>query len=428
MLCYQSAHCQISNSAHLSMQWSGTFKNNKDSGRWDWQLIIFFLNVAAVVVGYSLREGSFQAIKLFRTGLVFVSLFALFLGQSQIKYYFDGNKNWVLWVFLSLSLAVMPFSVDFFWSIERYLAWIPFVVYVNYFIVYLFRQYTKDEAQIKLLQIFNIVYFLPVFVMIINGVMFKTENIYGQTVSGFIANVLGWACTLFVLTGFDLYANKESSKWTKYLFFITAILSLWGVVLTGSRSSYISLATATLVLVLRSRQISFNLKAVVSFFIFIFAYYIITSPDSVINLRSQYAEVRQVKGEARFELASMAFHTILKYPTLVFTGFGFDNFKAGLSAYGGIKTELASHNSYLEIFFSSGIFTFLFFLIVIVGNAIIKYIKFDSQQFIYLPMLLIVPYFESNLNAGQFLFFPWMGFLFYYVHAGSLQFPVSDIE
>ena len=410
------------------MQWSGTFKSSENSSRWDWHLIAFFLNVVTVIIGYSLRDSSFQAIKVFRTGLVFVSLFALFFNQKHIKFNFDDNKNWVIWVFLLLNLVVMPFSVDFFWSIERLLSWIPFVVYVNYFIVYLFRQYSKDEAQIKLLQIFNIVYFYPVAVMFLTGVMFQTTNIYGQNISGFKANVLGWACTVFVLTGFDLYTNRNDSKLVKRLFLLLAVISLWGIVLTGSRSSYVSLAVATMVLVLRSQQISFSFKVIVGLCIFVFAYYIITSPDSVINLRSQYANIRQTKGEIRFELADKAFQTMLKYPTLIFTGFGFDNFKAGLSAYGGIKTDLASHNSYLELLFSSGLFTFLFFLIFFAANAILKYLRFDSSRFVYVPMLIIVPYFESNLNAGQFLFFPWMTVLFFYIHASSQQISVSDIE
>ena len=410
------------------MQWSGTFKSSENSSRWDWHLIAFFLNVVTVIIGYSLRDSSFQAIKAFRTGLVFISLFALFFNQKRIRFSFDDNKNWVIWVFLLLNLVVIPFSVDFFWSIERLLSWIPFVVYVNYFIVYLFRQYSKDEAQIKLLQIFNIVYFYPVAVMFLTGVMFQTTNIYGQNISGFKANVLGWACTVFVLTGFDLYTNRNDSKLVKRLFLLLAVISLWGIVLTGSRSSYVSLAVATMVLVLRSQQISFSFKVVVGLCIFVFAYYIITSPDSVINLRSQYANIRQTKGEIRFELADKAFQTMLKYPTLIFTGFGFDNFKAGLSAYGGIKTDLASHNSYLELLFSSGLFTFLFFLILFAGNAILKYLRFDSSRFVYVPMLIIVPYFESNLNAGQFLFFPWMTVLFFYIHASSQQISVSDIE
>ncbi len=407
------------------MHWSGIFYDKTGNRRWDWHLLVFFLNVFLVVWGYSLRGPAFQAVKGFRSGLVFASLFGLFFTQSNAKYLFNESKNWVLWVFVLLNLIVVPFSVDFFRSIERLLAWLPFMIYINYFVVYLFKQYSKDEARLKLLQIFNLSYFYPVAILFISGAIFQTQNIYGQNVSLYKTNVIGWACTVFVLTGFDIYNNRHTRIWLGRLFLAVALLTVWGIVLTGSRSSYVSLAAASAVLVLRSSRISVQFKSVIMVFILGFAYYIIASPDSVINLRSQYADIRQAKGEIRFELAQKAFEALLKYPGLIFTGFGFDNFRAGLSTYGGVQTDLASHNSYLELLFSTGLFSFLFFIIVIVFNALFKYIRFDSQQFIFMPMLLIIPYFESNLNAGQFLFFPWMTFLFFYAHLTSPQQPLS---
>ncbi len=408
------------------MQWSDIFDNKTKSRRWDWQIVVFFLNVFLVVWGYSLRGIPFQAVKGFRSVLIFLSLTALFFGQGQARYVFSGRKNWVLWTFVVLNLAVVPFSVDFFRSTERLLAWLPFIIYINYFVVYLFRQYSKDEARFKLLQIYNLAYFYPVVILFISGAIFQTQNIYGQNVSLYKTNVIGWACTMFVLTGFDIYNNRDSRLWLKRLFLFVAVLTVWGVVLTGSRSSYISLAAAAAVLVLRSDRMSIQFKSVVMVFVLGFAYYIIASPDSVVNLRSQYADMRQAKGEIRFELAQKAFESLIKYPKLIFTGFGFDNFRTGLAEYGGVKTDLASHNSYLELLFSTGIFCFLFFVIILAFNALLKYIRFDSQQFVFMPMLLIIPYFESNLNAGQFLFFPWITFLFFYTHLTSPQRPLAN--
>ena len=404
------------------MQWFDIFQdNNNKSRRWDWHVVVFFLNVFLVVYGYSLRGGAFQAVKAFRTVLVVVSLLALFFGQGRVKYLLNNQKNWVLWVFIGLNLAVVPFSVEFFRSLERLLAWLPFLIYTNYFIFYLFTHYSKDEALIKLLQVFNLAYAYPVAIMFVNGVVFQAQNIYGENVGWYKANVLGWASTLFLLTGFDLYANRPMAVWLRNLFFGIAVFTLWGVVLTGSRSSYIGLAAAGGILVWRSNRISIQLKTAVLLCLFCFGYYIINSPDSVINLRAQYATMTQQKGEVRLELAQKAFELLLKFPGLIFTGFGFDNFRTGLETYGGIQTELASHNSYLELLFSSGLFVFLFFVIFMAFNALYKYVVFDSQRFVFLPMLLIIPYFESNLNAGQFLFFPWMTFLFYYVHVTSKQ-------
>ncbi len=407
------------------MQWRNIFRNKQ---HWDWHLLVYSLNVFLVVYGYGLRGDAFQAAKLIRTGLVIVSLLGILFLQGQVKYIFNQNKNWVLYGFVGLNIIVLPFSVEFLRSFERIIAWIPFLIYTNYFIVYLFKHYTKDEAKIKLLQIFSLVYFYPVVVMLMAGIAFQTENVYGQYVGAYKANIIGWSSTMFVVMGFDLYANRPMSKWVRYTFFITAFLTLWAIVLTGSRSSYVGLALSSLVLIVRNRQISVYLKIAASVCIIAFAYYIITSPDSVVNLRAKYAGMRRQRGEVRFQLAEKAFDVFVNKPGVLFTGFGFDGFRAGLERYAGVQTDLASHNSYLEVLFSGGIFSFLFFLIFYAINAFLKYLRFDSQYFVFLPALMVIPYFESNLNAGQFLFFPWMTFLFYYIHVSSLQFPIKEMD
>ncbi len=407
------------------MQWRNLFRNQQ---HWDWHLVLFFLNVFLVVYGYGLRNETFQAVKLLRTGLVMFSLIGVLFLQGQVKYIFDNKKNWVLYFFLFLNLIVLPFSVEFTRSLERILAWIPFLIYTNHFIVYLFAHYTKDEAKIKLLQIISLAYFYPVLLIFVTGVAFQTSNVYGQYISSYKANVIGWGCTIFIVTGFDLVAANTQAKWTRYLYYVIAILSLWGIVLTGSRSSFVGLAVSTVVLVLRSKQISIYLKIAASLCILGFAYYIIASPESVVNLRARYADIRNQKVDVRITLISQAFEIFLNNPEVLLTGFGFDSFRSGLEYYSGVRTELASHNSYLEILFSGGLFSFLFFMIFMALNAIIKYVRFDSQYFVFLPSIIIIPYFESNLNAGQFLFFPWMTFLFYYVHVSSLQFPVNQMN
>lgn len=405
------------------MQWRHVFKNQQ---RWDWHLVMFFLNVFAVVYGYGLRGEAFQAAKVLRVGLVMVSLGSILWTGRNKKYLFDRHKSWVLYIFLLLYFLVSPFSVDFIRSLQRLIAWIPFLIYINYFIIYLFENYSKDEAKIKLLQIFSLAYFFPVLIMLSNGVAFQTENAYGQSISNYKTNVLSWACTVFVILSFDLYTNYKMPTWLKYTFFATGVVTLWAIVLMGSRSSYASLGLSTMIVIWRSKISSIYLKGAIGVCIAGFAYYIITSPNSVVNLRSEYATIRNQRKEVRLELAEHAFQIFENNPRVFFTGFGFDNFQAGLQYYAGVQTELASHNSYLEILFSGGGITFVFFLCFFVFNAAIKYYRFDSQYFIFMPPFLIIPYFESNLNAGQFLFFPWMTFLFYYLHASSNQYTLQQ--
>lgn len=340
------------------MQWRHVFKNQQ---RWDWHLVMFFLNVFAVVYGYGLRGEAFQAAKVLRVGLVMVSLGSILWTGRNKKYLFDRHKSWVLYIFLLLYFLVSPFSVDFIRSLQRLIAWIPFLIYINYFIIYLFENYSKDEAKIKLLQIFSLAYFFPVLIMLSNGVAFQTENAYGQSISNYKTNVLSWACTVFVILSFDLYTNYKMPTWLKYTFFATGVVTLWAIVLMGSRSSYASLGLSTMIVIWRSKISSIYLKGAIGVCIAGFAYYIITSPNSVVNLRSEYATIRNQRKEVRLELAEHAFQIFENNPRVFFTGFGFDNFQAGLQYYAGVQTELASHNSYLEILFSGGGITFVFF-------------------------------------------------------------------
>ena len=70
------------------------------------------------------------------------------------------------------------------------------------------------------------------------------------------------------------------------------------------------------------------------------------------------------------------------------------------------------HNSYFEILFGLGV-PFLFFIwflcyMSLLNNLLKRVSKYD----LLLIPLIIIPFFESNLTAGQFLFFPWFSYVF----------------
>ena len=69
------------------------------------------------------------------------------------------------------------------------------------------------------------------------------------------------------------------------------------------------------------------------------------------------------------------------------------------------------HNSYYEILFGVGIILFLVFLSFMMFRPLIRYIKYYAKYTLLLPPLMILPFFESNLTGGQFLFFPWFTFM-----------------
>ena len=404
--------------------WLKTAFTSKETGKTDWHVVLFLVNVFLVVLGYSTRGATFQAVKAGRTAVVVLSLAGLFFFAGRPRYVFAAPKNWVLWIFILLNLYTLAFSVNFLKSLVRIAAWLPFLVYINYFIVYLFRKYERTAVQAKLLQLFNLVYLYPLLITFAVANPLALGNLYGATVGGFKSNVLGWAAMAFFVTTIDQVNNYPLKGWYKKLLLGIAVLGLLTLAATGSRSSYLCLALSLVLLVFSSKKVKVYAKVLMTILIVGLSYYNLANPESVVNKRIQKSEQQLEKGESRFQMAEIALETMLDNPLLLLTGFGYDNFQEGIAQYRGIELELRSHNSYLELFITTGFFSFLFFLVFLVLNALVRYVLFDIRQFVFLPTFMIIPLFESNLNAGQFLFFPWMTFMFYYVHAGSRQYPI----
>ncbi len=394
------------------------------TGRYDLHLVLFFLNAFLVVVGYGLRDAAFQAVKLGRLGLVALALVTLFARPGAYRFVFRGTKSWVLWVFILVNLLVLAFSVNFLKSAGRIAAWLPFLVYINYFVVYLFRKYDKETARKKLLLLFSLAYLYPLALMFLYANPLVNRNIYGKIISGYFSNVLGWAAVVSFVLAVDVANNFGPGK--KYRFFLVGVigLALLTLLATGSRSSYLCLVVSVLVLVVNSKRMGVAAKLLIFIGVMGATYTMLADPDSALNNRIKKSEQQLEKGESRFEMAGIALETMAGQPWLLITGFGYDNFREGINHYRGIAIDLPSHNSYLELFITTGFFSFAFFLVFLVLNSIILYVALDARKFIFFPTFVIIPFFESNLNAGQFLFFPWMTFLFYYLHVRSWQVPL----
>ncbi len=399
------------------------FKNER--GKIDGHLVLFFLNVFLVVLGYSLRGSSFQLLKLFRVALVVLSLIGLFTTPGAYRYVFPGKQTWRLWLFILLNLYVLAFSFNFMQSVNRIIAWIPFLIYINYFVVNLFRKYTLEGVRFKLLQIFNVCYIYPIAVVLSFGNPFQNNNIYGEDVGGFKSNVIGWAGTIFFITALDILSNQKLSVFTRRVFIVGIFFTLIIVATSGSRSCYASIALTLLILVFQNQRMRITSKFMIAILITGMSYYVLQDQSSAVNKRIQKSETQLKGGEAREELFKAAVDVLADHPELILTGFGYDMSAEGIRSYKKIDNELRLHNSYLEVLVSTGALTFLFFMIFYVLNAVVTYIRMDMRKYVFLPTLILIPTFESNLNAGQFLFFPWITFFFFYIHCRSPQRIIS---
>jgi hypothetical protein len=131
-----------------------------------------------------------------------------------------------------------------------------------------------------------------------------------------------------------------------------------------------------------------------------------SSVNFLIKKNEKQFETKE-KAETRFVVANFAFDYFNNNPILWLTGVGLFNhaFIQGVTNLG------AYHNSYWEILFGGGVLVFLFFLSVMILRPIYVFNKYIGNFGLIMIPLIIIPFFESNLTGGQFLFFPWFSIM-----------------
>jgi O-antigen ligase len=404
--------------------------------KWDWNIIFFFLNVVMVVISYGAagftKMASNIITKPLRIGLLAFSLYYLFSHTKKFSYYFKGKNSWALWLFIWLNLCVIPFSYSFFTSIEKWANLIPFMIYINYFIIYLFRNFDKEYVLSFLLNVLNIVYVIPIVSFIFLGGSLDESDIYGEVVGGFANNHYGWASSVFLSTGMDIYRNNKSlSKLRKWLLLGLSIVALFILAISGSRSGYLTFALSFLILITRNQNIKLFVKFFITILVFLFVAQLYGDPNSALNKRLDKSEKQLKSGEARQKIANLGWQTMDNNPQIILTGYGFYAFKEGVLALNPRANpedlRISLHNSYYELIFGCGILVFTLFLIFFVGKTLFWFIIRHSKRFVFLPPLILIPMFENNFNPGQFLFFPWFIIMFYYLHYPEKQIPAFEI-
>ena len=113
------------------------------------------------------------------------------------------------------------------------------------------------------------------------------------------------------------------------------------------------------------------------------------------------------------------------HKSLWFTGIGFYQLgdlleSKGVLSIGDFKASGNIHNSYLQFLFENGIFTFSAFMFLFIIPSIYNFIRSNKIFYVFIPAI-IIPYFENNLNVGQFLFFPFV-LCFIYLSISKLNF------
>jgi O-antigen ligase len=266
----------------------------------------------------------------------------------------------------------------------------------------------------------------------ISGGGFDHEDIYGEVVGGFVSNHYGWSCILFLATSIDILRNKSSlSVKRRILIILCCLIAVYILAISGSRSAYLSFAVCFILFILKNKSTSFAIKILSTIAAIGFILNLYSDRDSALNKRFQKTETQLEKGDARSAIYDLGFVTMADNPVTLITGFGFYTPAEAMlilnkNANKKVLEVYSLHNSYLELLFGSGLFIFAFFLVFFVGNTVWCFTIRHSSRYIFLPPILLIPFFENNFNPGQFLFFPWFIIMLYYIHYNERQIKIED--
>jgi len=369
---------------------------------------LLMLNMLAVLVSYSYNTVNTQissASTILRQVIVAFSIVHLLIYRV---------KNRLSGIVFFLPIAILFSSIFNFSLLDNLSKVLTFIIpyfYVCLVINYLLNKYPFESLLNYSVIGINLIYLYPVLTYFILDTGFERVNIYGiREGSYFVSNHYGWSATIYICSLPVVLNFFRKSLVVKILLLVCFILAIYLVIVSANRSSLLSLGIALPGFMLLGRSV-FELKGLRLLPVVFIAPLLIflslkDNKDSAINFlkakNEKQFESSQLE-ESRFVVTSFAYKEFNEEPYLWITGLGIFNHRFIQSA-----TNLrAYHNSYWEILFGCGIPIFLMFLAIMVFRPLRLLIQKKRGDLVLIIPLIIIPFFESNITGGQFLFFPW---------------------
>jgi len=388
-------------------------------------------NMAFVIIGYGLASLTDM-----KSNIVWQPLKVLFLLYSMLRisrFYQNDIVLKKVYIFSILVMLTIPFSVNVLGTLKRVFVMILPMIYVAASLRALFLVYSWDNILMALLKSFRWIFVIPSISFILFGGDLSQTDMYGEVVGAFVSNHYGWGAFMVITSHWLLIQFKEVkviSVWTGL-----AIFNFFLLLISGSRSGLLSILVAFAFWFFSKRgHIVLKLGVTV---VFIYLTISLLNSDSALSERlyktqtqlevneentdddyySNSAYMADSRATAR-AIASLAF---INNPQLYFTGMGIFAFRDGLHEYAPWADanyyRSGIHSSYLEIYFGSGILVFAFFLWYFTLKPLLTYLKyFRNKMLFYFGATLIIPFFESNITAGQFMFYPWFISIFFLMY------------
>jgi hypothetical protein len=371
---------------------------------------LLFLNMLLVIVGYALGVltgmASVGPMRILKYSFLLFSMLYLFkINQNLLRVLAHYLQALILLSVTFLFFALL--SSDPVNSLVQVLTFIVPFLYVAFSVGYLMVRYSIQGVLHAFINSINWVYFIPVMSYFLTGGKLTDTNIYyvssENEEAAFVSNHYGWAGTLFLLTGMDLLRNVSLPWWRKLLLVAFGAIAAYLVLISGNRTSWLSLGIVAILFIFKYQGLRIYQKSLLSLFPIGMVLFLLQDPTSALNARLEKTRIQQKKGEARVNASNSMVSYFNQTPEFWVTGIGMFN-KAKINSLTGWS---GYHNSYYEVLFGSGIVVFAFFMYLIVGRSLWHYLLIFATRYLFFLPLLIIPFFESNLTGGQFLFFPW---------------------
>ena len=369
---------------------------------------LLFLNSLFVIIGYALAnltEGVLTAmVSNIKNLFLFFSFAFLIITRRVINpgRIFDSAFLPVIFgvLIFYVSVGTQTKSDGFFRTLTFF---IP-LIYVYLSLSYLILNFGIETVLKGLHWSFLIIYSIPLIIYITSGGKITNTNIYGAGTEeqAFASNNYGWSSTLYILSFLFVWKDIQLKKYAKIFFEILLMIAVILFFISANRASWLSMGVAMIPFFLTYKKLKLSFKIGALLVVLGFVAYLLTDPNSSLNYVRNKTENQEQVGESRFETAQ-----INEDKTRWITGIGMFNFdllknQDVLNGY---------HNSYYEVLFGAGIVLFLVFLSFMVFRPLVRFVRYYFKYTLLLPPLMIIPFFESNLTGGQFLFFPWFTFM-----------------
>ena len=375
---------------------------------------LLFFNMFLVVFGYGLAVltdgASVGPMAGFKLVVIAISyLFTIkYKGNAKLSSVFDSGRTPILFgIFILLSTL---WSNSFGRSLQNAIVLVFPMIYIYTSVFIMVKNYGMRKTLYLFHKMLIWTFCIPLVAYILTTPSLGDSNIYGyEEGQAFVSNHYGWASAILILTLLGIYHRIRKNIFFTILGLIAILLSFYLILISASRSSMVSLALGLGIFILSYRGAGRLLKISIVIAGILTISYLLADPESGINLALKRTDTQQEVGERRWWSTDVMLDLFQDKPHLWLVGVGFFDHNELITS----SVELEGyHNSYWEVLFGAGAPLFLVFASFMIFRPILNYWRYFSRWILLLPPFLLIPFFESNITGGQFLFFPWFTFMF----------------